>query len=154
MGCTEKAPLSGDKLGKALFLQVSVLTWRMGPNDSRGLRQARRGRVKVVRPNASGTVWYALPIRLVISEIQTHGEPQVLRQLNCEGRRDWNGSQGSNHQDFSFQALSWGQKSPEGFQQWLFRPLWSCIRVGGAKTMGERLASRPEQYSRREKMVA
>ena len=56
----------------------------------------------------------ALHIWLVISEIQTHREPQVLRQLNCEGRRDWNGSQRSNHQDFSFQALSWGQRGATG----------------------------------------
>lgn len=41
----------------------------------------RGGKGEGGQPNASGTVWYALPIRLVISEIQTHGEPQVLRQL-------------------------------------------------------------------------
>lgn len=34
VGCTEKAPLSGDKLGKALLLQVSVLTSKMGPGAS------------------------------------------------------------------------------------------------------------------------
>lgn len=71
--------------------------------------------MKVVRPNASGTVWYALPIRLVISEIQTHVEPQVLRQLNCEGRRDWNGSQGSNHQTSLSRLYPWGRRAQRAF---------------------------------------